>query len=108
MLAQGMLTTKEVLEDVIGQTKDVASRDQKRSSGQAAERTFFYSSRSGRLTSVRHVKLPGDFQSLQARAASTNRDAVFGLRPDTSSRLSTEVKQLCKEGQGELFTKFTK
>ena len=98
-LATGMISTKEVLEDRIGQTKDVAARDQKRQSGQTAERTFFYNTRSGRLRSVRHVTLQaGDMQSVQARNASVNRDIVFGMRPDTSSRVSTAMKNLCKEG----------
>ena len=58
LLAQGMVSTKEVLEDVIGQTKDVASRDQKRQTGRTAERTFFYNTRSGAaVTPVSQVLL---------------------------------------------------
>ncbi|CAE7356003.1 HMCN1 [Symbiodinium sp. CCMP2592] len=67
-LASMPISTKESLEDLIGETGDHVSRDAKKQSGAMPERSFFYNCTSSRLQSVPYLRLgPGEFVSEEAR-----------------------------------------
>ena len=94
------MTTKDVLEDLIGEAKDKATRDQKRETGQTPERTFFYNTRSGRLRNVTQVRLqPGDYLSQDFRSATANREVVFGQKGKiVDASVVGKMKELCRQG----------
>ena len=67
-IASMPVTTKESLEDLIGEASDHASRDAKKGSGSQPERVFYYNSISNRLQSVPYLSLlPGEFANETAR-----------------------------------------
>ena len=98
-IANMPVTTKESLEDLIGETSDHASKDAKKGSGSQPERVFYYNSISSRLQSVPYLSLlPGEFVNETARKHSLNRELVFGEHARVTSSLATKAKETCKTG----------
>ena len=94
------MSTKDVLEDLIGESKDVATRDQKKASGQAPERTFFYNTRSGRIRHLKPLELQkGDYASKTFRSADCHRDAVFCQKNKVpKDGVLADLKEICRRG----------
>ena len=107
-LGTGLISTKDVLEDCIGEMKDISTRDQKRATGQQPERTFFYGTVSGRIRHLRHVTLnKGDYMSKEFRTASAHRDAVFSQKnPVQKEGVLARLKELCRQGTWLATSKF--
>ena len=98
-LANMPVTTKESLEDVIGETADHVSRDSKKNSGSQPERTFYYNTISGRLKSIPYLRLgSGEFVADSARKSSLNRELVFGERAMPKAEIALKMKASCQEG----------
>ena len=98
-LAAMPVTTKEALEDLIGEAMDHVSRDSKKSSGAQPERTYYYNCISTRLRSIPYMGLEqGDFVNDIARKHSMNREFVFGERARVKSELAARTKEVCKQG----------
>ena len=99
-IASMPISTKESLEDLIGETGDHVSRDAKKQSGGMPERSFFYNTLSARLKSVPYVLLDrGEFVSEEARRDSALRETVFGEKAKVQSEVAKKVKEACKAGR---------
>ena len=98
-LGNTILSTKESLEDVIGDATDHQTRDQKLQ-GSSEERVFFHNAMSQRLQNVSYLKLAdGDLNNPKARKTSLNRQLVFGENMKIDSSVAKQVKAFCRKGQ---------
>ena len=98
-LASTSISTKETLEDVIGDISDSVSRDAKWTSLTSPERVFFNNVHSGRLNSMPFVGLQkGDWNSRGAKETSKSRQEVFGEKVTIVSETGKMMKEFCKTG----------
>ena len=99
-LGNAILSTKESLEDIIGDASDHQVRDQKLQ-GSSEERVFYHNAMSQRLKNVQYLKLAdGDLSNSQARKFSINRQLVFGENMRIDGSVAKQVKVLCRKGDG--------
>ncbi len=101
-LSGAQISTKETLEDCLGDLTDIYSRERKGGNRQMApERVFLHYTMSERL-STRYVQLEqGDFRNAASRNFGSDRAAVFGENMKVSCsacKLVADMKKTCKEG----------
>jgi hypothetical protein len=100
-LASTLCSTKESLEDLLGDVTDHCTRDQKRQSSNSEERTFFYSSISKRIGQSGYAYLSVDAADLTNKEAYANlghKEAVFGEAIRRSSEVIKLMKSMCIKG----------
>ena len=96
-----MLSTKESLEDVLGDISDHSTRDQKFQTASSDERVFFSNCFSRRLKNVKYLRLqPGDLANGDARKHTANRLQNFGVEMQVTSHVTKQVKEQCRKGPG--------
>lgn len=101
-LASTCISTKESLEDIIGDLGDHIARDSKPSSLTSPERVYFNNANSKRLHSMPFINMKkGDYTNQQAKTFGQNRYVTFGDQVVIGSKLTTEVKKLCGAGTSE-------
>ena len=101
-LSGAQISTKETLEDCLGDLTDIYSRDKKGGSKQMApERVFLHYTMSERL-STQYVQLEeGDFRNAGSRNFGSDRAAVFGEKMKESCstcKMVADMKKACQEG----------
>ena len=98
-LASTCISTKEGLEDIIGDVSDHVTRDAKWSSQISPERVLFNNVHSQRLRSMPFCQLqPGDWMSKGAKEGSRSRKEVFGEQVSVTSETSLRMKEFCQAG----------
>ena len=100
LLGSTLFTTKDQLEDVIGDVGDHDKRDSKSSILGSPERLFYNQAMSARPQAAEYLQVNAEsFASQNARTYSCNRERVFGEQIRIKSNLVQEVKEMCKKGQ---------
>ena len=100
-LASTLLSTKESLEDLLGDLGDRASRDSKVAFNVTPERLFMQSTLSSRLQQrePEYLKLlPGDYVNEAGRKHSRQRKLIFGEQAPMRSKVTQDMKALVSRG----------
>ena len=99
-LASSILSTKESLEDILGDLGDRATRDSKTSLNISPERLFMQASLSKRLArGPEYLRLhQGDYGNERARKFSRQRKLVFGFQAPMKSAVTKSMKTLVARG----------